>query len=371
MKKLLAAVCVAIAGLACGPAIELSDRPLFSNGTNTITYLVFDAFTGAEIQNASISLQLGAYTIEATQREGTNAYVAAQLPPGTHFTTVTAEGYLATVVQTPASSSGTLGSPANQRFETFSVRLYPATSVSQSIVVRAFDATTGQPISSGRLVAQLTGASGVGPTLQNELVGSITARPNVITSDFNAAGEATLAAESLVFGGRYSLDVFNTRNAAQVYLQTVTNYTLDVGDDLHLVTMFLSAPAESPRARFANNEDPAAVVQRLEVTFPFPVEVCSAAADHSWTGYGLDVDLDGNVATPAASNPVSTSVASNVLTVTPNYATPVDPQDGQWQVQFNGIRVRVVGASTCLPLQNVSLREGGWVSTLITIQAAP
>src|SRR5690349_10654754 len=77
MKRLWGLVCASALVAGCGPEIDLAARPLFSNGVNTITFMVYDGFTGGGVESAELRVLVGGYSVEAT-RDG-NIYVVSQL----------------------------------------------------------------------------------------------------------------------------------------------------------------------------------------------------------------------------------------------------------------------------------------------------
>ncbi len=380
MKSLLS--CLACLSLSlvvgCGPAIQPSERPLFSNGSNTLTFLVYDAFTGAPVESATITLTAGTYELAVSKHTG-NAYVVPQVPYGTHLATVEAAGYVGFLGQPSGDCNNTLGGPSSQCFKTYQVALYPQKGVESDVQVKAYEQENGAAVSAGTVVATLTSASNlIGTSFSNPLPGALTLRPSTIIASIAAGGVATLPKDKMVLGGTYSVDIFGAKSASNVYLTPSENQTFTAGKSYAQLTLFLGPPAQTPVALSSNNEK-VSVQPNLTVSFPFPVEICSDPTTHTWTVWNGGADGNGDTikATPATMNPVSAVVGEDgKLTVTANFATTpggattFQPADGLLEVRFNNLQLRVRGSSTCTNLTSIRIRDGAAVSPIVRMAAA-
>lgn len=374
MKHLVGFVCAAALVVGCGPDIDLAERPLFSNGVNTLTFMVYDGFTGAGVENAQLSVLVGGYTIEA-RAEG-NVYVASQLPQGTFPTFVDAPGYLSFVGSASPNGTGSLlpsantAGPATQSYRLYQVVLYPESRVANDIVVKAFESDGGAAVASGQVVATLTSANAfLGVTLDSLLAGTFTTRPTTLIASIGADGTAVLPKEKLVLGGSYSIDVFGATNAGGTYLTPAQNATIVAGQSFPQINLFMGPPAVTPVAITTNNEEPG-IYQTWVVTFPYPVEVCNNPDVHAWTVASSQGDLNTNgiVASPAAENPVGVAINGGAVTFSPNFGTgnnAFDPGDGLLDVTFTNVGFRVVGGSTCTQINAIPLRDGGLINRTI------
>jgi hypothetical protein len=381
MKNALSVASLAtLLGAACGPSINLNERPLFSNGSNTLTFLAFDAFTGAGIEDATLKITVGTYELQVTKKTG-NAYIISQVPFGTHLASFEAPGYVGFLGQPSGDCNSTLTNPASQCFKTYQVALYPVKGVDSDVVVKSYEAETGIPVAGGTVVATLTGASNlIGTGFNNPLPGSLTLRPTTIIAAIGEGGFATLAKERLVLGGTYSIDIFGAKTAANAYLTPTDNLSIVAGRSFPQLNVFLGPPAQSPVALSANNEK-VVVAPNLIVKFPFPVEICSEATAHGWSvqpGTGLDGNADGVKATPATTSPVTAALSGDggQLTLTANFATTMSgastfqTADGLLEVSFFGVRLKVKGSSSCVGLGSVRVRDNNFVSTVVRMAAA-
>ncbi len=354
-------------GTACGPDIDLAERPLFSNGVNTVTYLAYDAVTGAPIENAALKVTVGAHVLDA-KAEG-NSHVVGQLPLGIFPTAVSAPGYLSFSGQTQTDCNGLLTHPTSQCFKTYQVALFPEGAVEDDLQVKVFDSMDGAPVSSGRVIATLTAApTHVGTSFSNLLPGSFSTRPSTLVVTLDADGSAVLPKAQLVLGGTYSVDVFGGRNAKGEFLRPTENKLITAGVDLPRLVLFMGAPAMDPVALSANNEKPGAQ-SALVITFPYPVEVCSEPSSHGWhlVDYQGDLNGDGLIATPDMTRPVTVASTEGEVTIRANFASvggasTFQPTDGRLVVMFSGISVRVQGAANCVPLTSTYLRSSTLVS---------
>ncbi|MGQ0506672.1 MAG: hypothetical protein ACT4TC_15275 [Myxococcaceae bacterium] len=377
MTKLWRAATVAVALMlaGCGPTIDPNERPQFTRGSNTITFLVYDAVTGAGVENATVTFTVGTYDLPVSKHSG-NAYIVAQVPQGTHLATFAADGYVAALGQPQGTSNTTLSDPSSQTFITYQVVLYPIGGVNDDLVVKAFESDKGAPVASGRVVATLTTAtSPVGITFPNPLPVTLTVKPSTVIAEIGEGGSATLAKDKMVLGGNYSIDLFGARNAAGAYLSPVEDRPFVAGKDFPQLTIFMGPPTQTPVALNANNET-VAVYPNLQVNFPYPIELCSLTTAHTWVKTaGIDGNADGTTAAPAAMSPVTAAVSADGgrLTLTANFGTGTaqfQPADGLLEVRFDNIQVRVKGSATCTNLNVVKLRGGSNVSTGLRMAAA-
>ncbi len=382
MKNALSVASLAtlLGAASCGPSINLEERPLFSNGSNTLTFLAFDAFTGAGIEDATLKITVGTYELAVTKKSG-NAYIVAQVPFGTHLATFEAPGYVGFLGQPSADCSSTLTNPASQCFKTYQVALYPVKGVDSDVVVKTFEAESGAPVAGGTVVATLTAASNlIGTGFSNPLSGSLTLRPTTIVANIGEGGTATLPKDRLVLGGTYSIDVFGAKTAANLYLTPTDNLSIVAGRSFPQLTVFMGPPSQAPVALSANNEK-VVVIPNLVVKFPYPVEVCSEATAHGWSvnpGTGLDGNADGVKATPATTSPVTVALTpdNGQITLTANFATTMSgastfqTADGLMEANFFGVRVKVKGSSSCTSLGSIRIRDGNFISTIVRMAAA-
>src|SRR5689334_8589219 len=65
---------VAALASACGTDTDLTNRPLFDNGVNVFEANVLDGLTGATVTGATVSVQVGRHTLEASaEAEGSGS----------------------------------------------------------------------------------------------------------------------------------------------------------------------------------------------------------------------------------------------------------------------------------------------------------
>jgi len=386
MKKLYS-LALAVLAVSCGPQIDLTERPLFRDGVNTVTFMLYNALTGEPINIASVAtptatvtMTMGSYSLPATPQEGTNILVVSQVPGGTHLTTVKADGFVDFQGQASSPCSYDIRNytgPEGACFRTYQVALFPNGSVSQAVTVRAYESATGRAVASGTAVATLTNAGAlVGFT--NPLPGTLTSRPNTIVRQLDANGSATFEAANLVLGGTYSVDVFNASNADGDVLTPEENETFVAGESFNQLTLFMGPPSEWPVALSTSYENNTHSTPQTSfwVEFPYLVEVCSDRDDHFWGtqfGYG-NADADANFVA-AAPDPVGVGIGTtgNItrLTLTPAMSVPADPDDGHLDITIYNVAVRVVGSSTCVDLFSVDIRNGSGVNPTLHHVNAP
>jgi hypothetical protein len=361
MTRLRGIACAAALMLGCGPSINLADRPRFNNGSNHLTLAIYDAFTGAAIEGATVRMQVGPYLMEASS-EG-NLYNLSQIPQGTFPISIERADYLGfqgVADPTVLTSNAQLNGPSSMVFQTRSVLLYPERMVASDVTVRVFEKENGAAVASGTVIAQLVtaGTNFVAFTGGTQLSGSVTLRPSVMVGQIGAGGTAVLAKDQLILGAQYRIGTYGAVDAANRFLSPLTNITHTVSTDFPQINLFLGPPATTPVALSATNET-GGEQPVLSVVFPYPIEVCSNAASHSWSTSSADTNLNGVRAKPASANPVTVGINSGTLTLTPEFGVGFDAFDpgDNLSITFSGIQVKVVGASGCTSLGSVKLRD--------------
>jgi hypothetical protein len=344
---------------ACGTDVDLSKRPLFVNGVNTLTVYAYDGLTGSPLDATVLKVQVGPHTLAADTLKdaaSANVYTVSQIPTGTFPVIATREGYLDFIGTVTFNGSGNLTNPGtNITYLAKYLVMYPKQAVDQDVTVKVYDGNDGAPVQGGMLVASITQMNSTPManilTDTNVLDGSFAMRPMSIKVDL-VNGAAVLPRADLVLGATYNLDVIAARNA-NGYLQPkeVTNFT--VGTSLPLVTIFTGLPAGTPVALSATNENDKAGTT-YSVTFPYPVEICTT----SNASMSITTTPGTPPAIPVASSPSASAVMSGdglVLTLSPLYTA--DPLTGAFVVEFAGVMVRVKGAKDCVNLDTVQLRS--------------
>jgi hypothetical protein len=138
------------------------------------------------------------------------------------------------------------------------------------------------------------------------------------------------------------------------------------------VLVFLNRPSLIPVALKTNTEDVGGFDTNLQVTFPYPVEVCSSASSHFWQNQSGNTNGISPVATPATTNPVTATLSSGdtLLTLTYNLLSGSDDPGDDLRVYFYGVAVKPKGSSagSCTPLTNVQVRNGAYVNTTIYVR---
>lgn len=363
MTRVLLAAALAV---GCATEFDPSERPQYWNGSNTLTLFLFDGQSGAEVTDAEISLRIGANLLTATG-EG-NVFTFAQVPFGTYPLFIKSAGYLDFVASLNFSNNNALNNAtASRSFQTYTVSLFPVQSVETDITVRVHEGQGGAAVASGQLVAALDTNAGIttpANNLADSLNGSLGFLPRVITVPL-VDGVGTVSADQLVFGATYRLSVINVRDADGRYLEpTVRTQTVKAGMGAQDVLLFAGPAAVTPVALSANNEKEV-FLPKLVVNFPYPVELCSASADHRWfneTDDGPNVDADsdddGEITLPVAEgDSVRVTLSQGGTVVTLDYLAEEEDKDDSLVVQFAGVRVRVAGSDACTDLFNVELRD--------------
>lgn len=383
MKKVWMAASIALAVAACGPAIELKDRPLFKNGNNSVTFMVYDGFTGAPITNATIKLLIGSYSLDAVQTEQTNSYTVNQAPSGDLLAQIDAPNYLS-FLGTPSLYCSTYNNPPSdptaQCITQYNVVLYPSAAVNQDVVLKVID-DKGNPVTTGTVVATRYDSSSFGVGLGNLLGGDYSTRPSTVTATVDSTGSATLPKAQLMLGAPYEITVYGAQSSQGPLM---ASYAADftAGVDFNEITIVLTPGAQSPIAQSVNNDPALGNVQRgnLQVTFTFPVEICSdpGVVEGFTVTYEANANGDGILATPAATTPVTVTPDTQGynLTLTPNFE-PGTLQtgaggDGNIRIAFdNNLRVKPKGSSDagCTYLFDVWVRDDAFrVPSSIWIQ---
>jgi len=376
--KLLA---LAAAFSSCATEVDLGERPQFWNGTNTLTLFLYDGQTGAPIVDADVKIQVGAVTLSATRTD--NTYLIAQIPFGTFPIFVKAPNYLDFVASRSFTSNAALNATQpSYNYVTNTALLYPVQAVYRDVTVRVFSGDDGAAVVSGKLVASIDVNAGLStpiPNLSDQLTGSLGYLPRSVIVDV-VNGLATLPKDQLVFGATYRLNVHSAKNAAGEFLTPRLNaqaVTVQAGIGFPNVTIFLGPPAIAPVALSATNEgdDPAARAT-IAITFPFPVELCSASSNHRWINrtndgpnVSNDTDDDGRITTPKEENAVTAVLSEGGTVLTLGYAADTEDADDSLFIEFRGIQVQVTGASACTDLTSVRLRDSNsYVSDDLTVR---
>lgn len=379
MRKLTRVLLAAAMAVGCATEFDPSERPRYWNGSTTVTLYLFDGQSGAAITDAEVNLHIGADVVTATG-EG-NIFTLAQLPRGSYPLFVKAPGYLDFVASMSFTNNNSLSNATAERtFESYTVAMFPVQSVETDITVRVFEGEEGTAVASGQLVAALdpnTSFTTPSHSLAKSLNGTLGFLPRVITVPLTD-GVATVPADQLVFGATYQLSVINARDADGRYLSPeVRNQTIKAGIGAQDVLLFVGPPAVTPVALSANNEDAGVFVSKLVVNFPYPVELCSTAADHSWTNLTndgpndqRDSDDDGKVTLPVADgDSVRVTLTQGGAVLTVDYLADDEDKEDSLRLRFDGVRVRVAGSNACSALSNVSLRDSNAVvSTTIDVR---
>ncbi len=368
----------ALVGSGCSTSIDLTDRPLFDNGVNVFEAQVFDGLTGARVEGATISVQIGRHVLDATDEEGEGFFTVYGIPYGTFRVAARAPGYSdfqAMKAFTSSSQYDSLsdGDPLVYYFN--NLVMYPEGTVPQGIAVSVYDGTDGDPVPDATVVATLESVGAPVP-IASILAPNVGLLPITLGATTGSDGKVTLQADSLVMGGTYEIDVYGALDQDGVYLVPDYDSSVTVGEDVREVVVFLSRPYLYPVALWANNED-GGLYSSLEVKFPYAVDVCSAPGSHYWYNSTSPMDSNGNgiYASPAATDPVTVTLGENDSLLTLEFVqdpVSVDPAD-DLDVTFGGVTVRPTGASStsCTALGSVRLRStsgGAWVNTEIHVR---
>ncbi len=369
MKRLLASALFASAFVitSCGTDVELGERPQFRFGSNNLTLFVFDAQTGGVLDSATVTVQVAQETLTA-EFTG-NAYVVNGIPNGSFPVTIAANGFLpVTGVQAFNGGGDVTNVNTQPTFATFTVAMFPVLSVADDVVVKVYDGNTGTLIASGEVSAKLDLSATIGSLAGNgtsPFGGSVGFTPSTVRATITG-GTATLPRAQLVYGATYDITVTSARNAQNQYLAPADVANFKAGTNFSQVVVFMGPPAVEPVALSVNNEN-GGTQSNLTVTFPYPVVLCSTAADWSWT------NTAGTAINPAPTNPVTATLGSGGTQLTLVYN--IDGADNtalDLSVGFSGVDVRVAGGSTCESLDNVEIRDtGDFVDTEIVVRDVP
>lgn len=370
---------------ACSTDTDLTNRPLFDNGVNVFEANVIDGITGATVDGATVSVQVGRHVLDTTPAvdgsgsETTSAFFTIYgIPYGDFRVSVTAPGYsdfaaLKSFTDGSPNASLSDGDPFIYYFN--NIVMYPEGTVPQGITVSVVDGNNGEPVPDATVVAALVDVGSPIP-VANVLAPNVGLRPQTLNATTGADGKVDLASETLIIGGEYQIDVFGALDAQGVYLVPSNNQTVTVGEDVQQVLVFLSRPSLIPVALKTNNEDAGGFDMNLQVTFPYAVEICSAATSHSWFNSTSFPNTNGNsvVTGPATSNPVTASLSAGdtVLTLVYNAGTGTSAEDpgDDLRVTFQNVSVKPKGSSTgsCTSLGSIRIRNGSFISTTINVR---
>ncbi|MEZ4270538.1 MAG: hypothetical protein R3C68_03605 [Myxococcota bacterium] len=370
----LAGVLFGLACISCGSGLDLNSRPFFDNGVNVIQINLIDGLTGEAITaEASVTVQVGQHSLAASRDSVDGSrYTVLGIPRGTFPIVITVPNYLSFERLHTFNGTGSLAGGTPRTYVFGNVVMFPMGAVNNDIFVRVFDIDDGAPIVGAQVNATIDFGSTiddiVGDEVSDVLAPTSGLRPSTITVSTDSSGNATLPAASLIFGATYDINVYNARNAAGAYLVKQENMTVEVGQDLNEVVFFMGLPSGTAEAVSANNENDE-VVANLQVTFPYPVAVCSDPASHSWTNFAGDTDADTVLTTPHPDTPVVTSTTNGGRTLVIDYATDVNDPDDELEVRFNNIRVKIINSSTCTRLEDIEIRGGSDVDNFITVRA--
>ncbi len=380
---------VAALASACGTNTDLTNRPLFDNGVNVFETNVIDGVTGATVEMATVSVQVGRHRLDTTVEEagsgsdatGDGFFTIYGIPYGDFRVFATAPGYAdfqALKSFTDASPSDSLagGDPFVYYFN--NIMMYPEGTVPEGITVSVFDGANGNPVAGATVVAALDSVGSPIPA-SNVLLPNVGLRPQTLSAETGTDGKVELAGDNLVIGGEYEIDVFGALDAQGVYLVPTNNQTVTVGEDVQEVLVFLSRPFLAPVALRVNNEDVGGFDSNLQVTFPYAIEICTPSTSHTWFNLVSNTFNNGVYATPASPNPVTAALSAGdtVLTLTYNLAPGTDDPTDDLRVQFSGVQVKPKGAAgtpntgSCTQLNSVRLRNNNgsaFVSTIINVR---
>jgi len=375
---------VAALASACGTDTDLTNRPLFDNGVNVFEANVIDGITGATVEGATVSVQVGRHTLDSSAEVDGEGSAAADafftiygIPYGDFRVFATAPGYsdfqaLKSFTDSNPNDSLADGDPFVYYFN--NIMMVPEGTVPQGITVHVFDGANGNPVPGATVVAALDGVGSPIPA-SNILLPNVGLRPQTLTGETGEDGKVELAGDNLVLGGDYEIDVFGALDDQGVYLVPSSNQSVTVGEDVQEVLVFLSRPFLAPIALRVNNEDVGGFDPNLVVTFPYAIEICSAASSHGWQNLSGNTNFNGVVATPASPNPVTAALSSGdtVLTLTYNLASGTDDPGDDLRVNFFGVQVKPKGSSmsSCTSLGSVRLRNTNgsvFVSTQINVR---
>lgn len=362
--------------LGCDTEVDLGARPQFWNGSNNLTLLVFDGQTGAGVADAKVTIQIGPTVLTATRTD--NVYVIPQIPNGTFPVFIQSAGYLPYVATQNFSGNTNIASATpTLSYFTYTAVLFPVRGVDRDITIRAFDGEKGEPVASAQVVAQIDVSRAIQslvPPGSSPLPGALGYLPRMIVANMTN-GVAVFPKDQLVFGALYDISVIAARNSASEYLEAKVIQDLKAGDHFPTLVLFMGPPAQTPVALKTNNED-GGTQPNLVVTFPYAVEVCSDIDSHDWrnvTPLQIDTDDDRSFAAPDPQSPVTVTRSESDTVLTLSYkvdpAPPtLDDPDDNLAVEFTGLKVRVVGGSTCTDLGSVKVRGDAAVATTIVVR---
>ncbi|MCK5688712.1 hypothetical protein KAI87_05540 [Myxococcota bacterium] len=362
----------------CSTEVDMTDVPLFDNGTNVFEAQVINGQTGERVDDATIQIQIGHHILKAEVNDG--FYTIYGIPAGTFIVTVTVAGYTNFRALLRFNQGGTLSGGSALAYLFKNIVMYPVGVVPGDITVRLFDGADGAPVVDAIVVASLTGFTNY-VTADEVLTNNADLLPSTVPTTSDAEGLATLASTDLIMGGAYSIDVFGALDANGVFMVPAVNQIVTVGTNLQELVIFLDRPSLDPVALMVNNEDDA-ILSTLVVTFPYAVELCTQSDDHDWSNvtnnkapyWSNDSDGDGNGTTVAADDPVTVTLSENDTILTAEFvANENDAGDELW-VEFSGIEVKPMGSSDggCVELEDIEIRNtGSNIDTQIHVREIP
>lgn len=361
---------------ACSTDTDLTNRPLFDNGVNVFEANVLDGLTGATVEKATVSVQVGRHTLESSpQAEGSGSgsdsafFSVYGIPYGQFRVTATATGYNDFVAlkwfdDSNPSDSLANGDPLIYYFN--NILMYPSGSVPMPVTISVFDGNSGAPVANATVVAALDDTNSL-ISISDPLYPDVGLKPTTFAKTTGPDGKVDLDAASLIMGGVYSISVYGALDAQGVYLVPATNYSVTVGESLQQVVVFLDRPNAYPVAIKANNED-SATHPNLQITFPYPIEICAIPAMHYWQ------NNSGTTPQPDPTTPVGVALSSGdtVLTLTPNVASGTNDTAMDLTARFYNLALKPKGASdnscTDIYYDGIALRSSGYVSPYLKVR---
>jgi len=366
---------VALLG-ACSTDTDLTNRPLFDNGVNVFEANVLDGLTGATVEKATVSVQVGRHTLESSpEAEGSGSGSGAAffsvygIPYGEFRVTASAMGYNDFVALKDFDDSNPSDSLANGDPYVYyfnNILMYPSGSVPMPVSISVFDGNTGAPVANATVVAALDDTSSL-IAISNPLYPDVGLKPTTFAKTTGADGKVELDSANLIMGGEYAISVYGALDAQGVYLVPASTSYVTVGQSLQQVVVFLNRPFATAVAIKANNED-TMVHPNLQITFPYPIEVCANPAMHFWQNYS------GTTPQPATTNPVGVALSAGdtVITLTPNVQSGTDDPAVDLTARFYNIEIKPKGASdsSCRDIyyDGIPLRTSGDVSPFLKVR---
>ncbi|MBI5511283.1 MAG: hypothetical protein HY903_21185 [Deltaproteobacteria bacterium] len=369
---------------ACSTDTDTTHQPLFDNGVNVFEAQVIDGQVGAVITNATITIQVGRHLMQANNDNG--FYSVYGIPYGTFRILVSAPGYNDFQAMKAFTAAGQFASLANGDPMVYyfnNVLMYPLGHAPGDVKVSVYDSRDGAAVRGATVAATLSQVTQL-INLTDVLLPTIGYTPSTMVATTDADGKVSFASANLIMGATYDVDVFGALDADGVYLVPDTASQVKVGYALQDLVVFLDRPVLVPVAVMTNNEDNTLLVSELVVTFPYAVEICNAATNHTWSNttdnhgapFSDDTDGDGVFAAMAPTNPVGAALSVNDTVLTMTYAAQNDDVGDDLWVTFSGLTVKPRGASdsSCTSLTSVKLRTitgGATIDTEIHVRDVP